>query len=211
MRPLADRQRAFGAAILDATRPVPPGLVGPDGEQSPRRFAVYRNNVIAGLIETLSDAYPVVHRLVGEEFFRAMAALYVSKNPPRSPILLDYGAGFPAFLDNFEPVASLPYIADVARIERAWVEAYHAAEAEGRDPAELAEVAAEAFGDLCFTLHPSLGIVCSKLPVLTIWRTNLPGETAVPVDLSAGGEDVLIVRPDAGTDPAPAASANPAH
>jgi len=197
MQSLADRQRAFGAAILDATHPVPPGLVGPDGEESARRFAVYRNNVIAGLIETLRDAYPVVYRLVGEEFFRAMAALYASKDPPRSPILLDYGSGFSAFLDRFEPVAALPYIGDVARIERAWVEAYHSPEAEGRDPTELAHIAPDSFSGLCFTLHPSLRVVRSSLPALTIWRTNLPGESAIPVDLSAGGEDALIVRPDA--------------
>ena len=75
MAQLADRQREFGAAILDARRPPPRGLVGPDGAPSARRFAVYRNNVVVGLIETLKDAYPVVHRLVGAEFFRAMTAL----------------------------------------------------------------------------------------------------------------------------------------
>ena len=117
---LAERQRGFAAAILDPARPMPDGLVGPDGEPGPKRFAVYRNNVVVGLTETLKDAFPAVHRIVGADFFRAMARAYVMVEPPRSPILLDYGAGFPDFIRQFEPAAVLPYLADVARIERAW-------------------------------------------------------------------------------------------
>ena len=60
---------------------------------SSRRFAVYRNNVIVGLTQTLKDAYPAVHRIVGSEFFQALARAYVVGDLPRSPMLFDYGAG----------------------------------------------------------------------------------------------------------------------
>ena len=143
MLPLAERQRDFAAALRDAARPMPEGLVGPDGEPSPKRFAVYRNNVVIGLTETLKDAFPAVHRIVGTEFFQAMARAYVVLEPPRSPILLDYGAGFPDFIGEFEPAAGLPYLADVAHIERAWTESYHAPEASPIDPAALATVPPE--------------------------------------------------------------------
>src|SRR5579872_1467679 len=99
--PLAERQRGFAAALLDAALPAPAGLVGPDGEPSAKRFAVYRNNVVVGLIEALKDAYPAVRRIVGEDFFRAMARAYAVREPPASPILLVYGAGFPDFIGGF--------------------------------------------------------------------------------------------------------------
>ena len=67
----ADRQREFAAALLDPERPTPSGIIGPDGDVCPRRFAVYRNNVVVGLTEILKAAYPAVRRLVGEEFFDA--------------------------------------------------------------------------------------------------------------------------------------------
>ena len=193
----AERLQGFGAAILNAHLPTPEGLVGPDGLPSPRRFAVYRNNVIAGLIDALKAAYPVIHRLVGEDFFRAMAAFYASREPPDSPILLTYGAGFPDFLAAFPPVAHLPYLPDVARIERAWVEAYHAAEAPCLDSAELAAIAPENFGQTRLRLHPSLRVITSRFPALTIWQRNLPGATLSPVDLDAGGQAVMLLRPDA--------------
>src|SRR6516165_11874225 len=90
MPQLAERQRGFASALLDPELPVPTGLVGPDGEPDPKRFAVYRNNVVVSLIEALEDAFPAVRRIVGADFFRAMARAHVMEEPPCSPILLDY-------------------------------------------------------------------------------------------------------------------------
>lgn len=194
MRQLAERQRGFAAALLDAALPVPFGLVGPDQEPSPKRFAVYRNNVVVGLTETLKAAFPAVHRIVGAEFFQAMARSYVVAEPPTSPILLDYGAGFPEFIREFQPAAVLPYLADVARIERAWTEAYHAPEASPIDPTALAALAPEEFPAVRFQLHPSTRLVRSQFPALTIWQMNIGDGVPAPVDLAAGGEDVLVVR-----------------
>ena len=165
---LAERQRNFGAALLDPTRRVPPGLVGPDGEPSARRFSVYRNNVVAGLIETLTAAFPAVHRIVGADFFRAMAGAYAVAEPPLSPILLEYGAGFADFISGFEPASRLPYLPDVARIERAWTEAYHAPDASPLEAADLMAVDPDRFGAIRLSVHPSLRIVRSQLPALTI-------------------------------------------
>ena len=191
---LADRQRSFGAAILDNRLPAPAGLVGPDGQPSPRRFAVYRNNVMVGLIDALSDAFPTVRRLVGDDFFRAMAGFYARTDPPASPILLAYGAGFPAFLQIFPPVAHLPYLADVARIERDWVEAYHAAEASPADVAPLLHLTPAALGAQRFVFHASLRLIRSAYPAQTIWAMNQPGQTPVPVDLNIP-EDTMVLRP----------------
>ena len=70
-----------------------------------RRFGVYRNNVYSSLIDVLQARFPVVSRLVGEEFFRAMARVYVEQEPPRSAVLLRYGASFPDFVASFAPAA----------------------------------------------------------------------------------------------------------
>lgn len=194
-RSLHDDQFEFAAAILNPDWPVPPGLVGPDGEPSARRFAVYRNNVIVGLCETLKAAFPVVRRLVGDQFFSAMARIHVSREPPSSPIMLDYGGGFPDFIGTFEPAAGLPYLRDVARLERAWVEAYHSAEGQPLDWAAFSKLAPEQLAGLRFTFHPSVRLVRSTFPVLAIWEANIGDGMLHGIDLAAGGEDVLIVRP----------------
>jgi hypothetical protein len=197
VRPLAEVQQAFAAALRDPQRPIPRGCVDPDGNTDAKRFAVYRNNVASSLIDCLAEGYPAVRRLLGEEYFRETARMYAAQNLPRSPVMLEYGDGFPVFLEQFEPLAELPYLADVARIERAWLEAYHAAEAAPLDPAALAEVPADRAGDLCLTLHPSVRLVRSPFPALSIWHTNIADAEVQPIDLEALGEDVLVARPQA--------------
>lgn len=197
MHGFADRQADFAHAILDPHKPAPAGLVGPDGRPSEKRFAVYRNNVVVGLIETLKAAYPVVHRLVGEEFFMAMARLYAMAEPPLSPIMLDYGASFPAFIAGFQPAAVLAYLPDVAHLERAWVESYHASEASPLPPSALAHVPSRDVPALRLNLHPSVHIVRSAFPIVDIWEVNIGGDEVKTIHLEAGGDDALVARPEA--------------
>lgn len=197
MRPLAERQGSFAAALLDPRRSMPAECIDPSGGTDARRFDIYRNNVASSLIEALEAAYPVVRRLLGEEYFRAVAGLHALQDPPRSPIMLHYGKGFPEFLARFEPLSSHPYLADVARIERAWIEAYHAAEAEPFRPEGFASIPAQRVVDLRFTLHPSLRLVRSAFPALTIWQTNRLEQSPSPIDLDSGAQDTLIARPAA--------------
>jgi len=192
---LRERQRNFAAALLDPDMPVPPGLVGPDREPSEKRFNVYRNNVVAGLVEAMKAAFPAVCRIVGNEFFAAMARVYVGLEPPRSPVMLDYGGTFPDFIRTFEPAKSVTYLSDVARLECAWVEAYHAAEAPSADPALLATIDSRSLPQMGFTLHPSARVVRSSFPAVQIWLMNIDGGVPAAIDISSGGESALVVRP----------------
>jgi hypothetical protein len=109
-------------------------------------------------------------------------------------VLLDYGATFADFIERFEPAGPLPYLADVARIERAWREAYHARDAVPLTAADLAGVAEAEVPSLVMTLHPSLRLLASRHPARTIWTMNAGEGEIGEVDLSRS-EDTLIVRP----------------
>ena len=193
---MVDRLQAFGAALLNPDLPVPAGVVGPDGRPSALRFAVYRNNVVVSLVDALAAGYPAVMRLVGEQFFRAMARIYAVQHPPHSPIMLQYGEGFAEFVAAFAPARSVPYLADVGRLERAWSEAYHAAEARPATLQDLARIPAEEFGRVHLELHPSLRLVSSSFPAVTIWKMNIAGGVPAPVDLSVA-QHCLLIRPRA--------------
>lgn len=192
-----DLEGAFAGALLDPQRAIPAGVVDPEGAPCGRRFGVYRNNVTVGLSGALAESFPAVRQLVGDEFFRSMAISYARAEPPRSPIMTTYGSGFPDFVARFEPAASLPYLADVARIEQAWVEAYHAADAEPLDPAAFAALPPEALPHLRLRLHPSIRIVRSRYAALSIWRYNTEADGADALDDVAQAEDALILRPEA--------------
>ncbi len=105
-----------------ATSPRLP--VSTDPHTVARRFAVYRNNVTVSLVDALAAIYPTLQNLVGEDFFRAMANDYVRDNLPTSPLMFTYGASFPTFVESFGPARDLPFLPDVARVERAWLDAF---------------------------------------------------------------------------------------
>ena len=115
---------AFAPALLDPLRPAPEIVTGPNDKGPGKRYDVYRNNVTVSLIDALAAIYPAVQRITGTDFFRAMARFHVRQTPPISPLLFDYGRDFPAFIAQYEHAQMMPWLADVARIERAWLDAY---------------------------------------------------------------------------------------
>jgi hypothetical protein len=193
MTRFAELQCTFASAVLDSRAAVPSHVTGKSDGAPARRFAVYRNNVYASLIEVLAGRFPVVARLVGEDFFRAMARAYVEQEPPRSAVLIRYGSSFPAFVAGFAPAAPVPYLADVASLEWAWHRAYHAEDAEPLPLANLARVAEHA-EDAVLVLHPSLGVVRSLYPIVSIFELNTQDQDVPPTRLEAA-EDALVLRP----------------
>ena len=133
-------QRDFSRALLDANLPVPDGIVGPDGQPSKKRFGVYRNNVVVSLIEALELGYPTVQKIIGNEYFGALAKVYVCDHPPETPMMFKYSEGFPDFLQGFDPLAHLKYLPDVARLERARRQSYHSADSAADGAAKLSAI-----------------------------------------------------------------------
>ncbi len=187
MRAHPDFVANFDAALRGS--PVPAGLVARDPAEIERRFAVYRNNVAVSLTEALASRFPVVRRLVGEAFFSAMARLHAETDRPKSPVLTEWGAGFAAFLEGFPPLAAYPYLGDVARIEFARGQAFHAADASPVNPARLVGADPDR---VRLVLHPSVTLLYLAHPAVSIWARNQPGAKAVP--LPTGPETALILR-----------------
>jgi len=180
-------------ALLDPLEPVPHHIADSGGSAA-RRFAVHRNNVVVGLIRALQARFPVVEKIVGDEFFAAMARVFVAKSPPRNPILTTYGDEFADFIAAFEPARELGYLADVARLEAARTRSYHAADSAPVDPSRFAALDPNTVGDIRVCLHPSAELVWSSHPIVTIWAMN-SGEQQLGTIEDWRGEDALVVRP----------------
>jgi hypothetical protein len=186
---------AFASALINPERATPAVVSGPKGKVAAKRYNVYRNNVTVSLIDALAAVYPAVQRITGVDFFRAMARSHIRATPPCSPLLSEYGRDFPAFIERYEYASSMPWLADAARIERAWLDAYHAADAEPLPPAALAAVPQEKLADLDFIAHPATRIVRSRFSAVTIVANNRGNEPVGRIDASIP-EDALITRPD---------------
>lgn len=196
-------QTSFRDALLDAGKPAPDGLTDGRGRPAGRRFDVYRNNVAASLTEALEESFPAIQKLLGEENFGNIAGLYVREHPPRSPLMMAFGETFAEFLAAFPPLAHLPYLADVARLEHALRESYHAADATPIEPNDLARVPQDALADLRLTLAPAVRVLRSEFPVHAIWAYNMVPDSPKPDPVA---QSVLITRPEFDPTPKPISS-----
>lgn len=119
-------------------------------------FGVYRNTVLKGCIDALCDNFPAVERLVGSDWLRAAAAIHAHETPPGDARLVFYGEHFADFLAAFEPARELPYLADVARLDRRWIEAFAAPQEAILDLTRLAGMTASDLADGCLRPRASV-------------------------------------------------------
>jgi hypothetical protein len=181
---LAVLQREFLRELLDASGELAPGL------------EIYRRGMRANHTGALAATYPVVKRLVGDAFFAEAARRYGEAHASTSGNLDDYGGDFPAFIAAYPHAASLPYLADVARLEWACHECGQAPDVAPFDFAGLAQVAPQAHGDLRFSLHPSVRLVASGHPIVSIHAANAPHRDGTPA--RAQGAELALVHRDEG-------------
>jgi hypothetical protein len=191
---LRETQVSLATSLLagdaTATAQIRAGKLAPT-----RRLEIYRHNVFANLRGVLKDIYPVILAIVGDDFFQHAADQFIEAYPSRSGDLNQFGSEWAAFLSAYPHAAELPYLADVARLEWAWHEAFHAGDAAPLDLARLAAIPESEHGALCMVLHPSIRLLNSEFPVARIWEVNQPTFTEeIKVDWDAPPEWLLIRR-----------------
>jgi len=204
---LQEQQRAFAAALFDGATDSLAALVRDDGIDPHDRLGLYRHTFQENFRQALAIGFPVVLRLVGEDYFRGLAIDYQAVAPSGSGDLHHAGAGFAQFLRARHAATPYAYLADVAALEWAHGEVLIAA-----DPPplplvleRLAAWPAERHAELRFQALPSGRLLHSEFPVLRIWLANqdpLTDEaTDEVIDLAAGADRLLVCRgPDGGVE-----------
>ena len=188
MNAVGVRQRAFLAAIRGRDR-------------LPAPLAQYREQAFAGWHAALADAFPVVARLVGPAFFAEAARAYAEAHPSSSGDLHAYGTHFAGFLSTYAHAASLPWLADMARLEWALHRAQFAADAPAFDAASLAAVGPGRQGEVVLVVHPAVTLLRSEWPLVAWWEANQPGRDGTPADGAAPSAAVLVARGEAAPRP----------
>jgi len=197
MNTLREQQRSFAQFIVNGEdggdTPETPVL-----KQSPssqfkdiQRLQIYRNNFVISLREALAGVYPVIHKLVGEAFFHHVAREYIQHHPSCTGNLHDFGDKFADFLQAFPGLEALPYLPDVARLEWAYHQVFHATEGEMLNLSALDE---KQMASLTFELSSHCVWLSSDYPVLRIWQANQDGQEGTTVSLDEGGVRYVVLR-----------------
>ncbi|MGQ0581713.1 MAG: HvfC/BufC family peptide modification chaperone [Reyranella sp.] len=191
---LRDLQAAFADHIIGGDRADLVAEVVGDSMSPEARLRIHRHHVADSLGSALAATFATVHALVGEAFFRSMAQRFIGQMLPVQPVLAEYGAGFPAFVAGYESARSLPYLADVARLDGALNVAFHGPAGRRLAAADLAGIAAERLPSLSLALPEGATLIGSRYPLDRIWRVSQPGASTDPVGLGDGRADLLVLR-----------------
>lgn len=208
MPTLHELQSVFAAALLDETIEPALALIA-RGEHGPNAgIDVYRNNVRIGFAKVLALEFPVINRLVGEDYFQQLAWEFQRAHPSRSGDLHNIGGPFPGYLDIRFAASQYGYLGDVARIEWARECISIMADDSVLSIAALQDVEPERYADLRLERRRDSELLASDFPVATIWQSNQPDSPAdQTIDLGAGGENVLVLRTSGGIELLPLSNA----
>jgi hypothetical protein len=170
MNGLATNQEHLAVALFDPLAGVPAAVAAVDLRM---RADFHHAGIGAFLVRALAARYPVVRRLIGDDSFLGVARRFVAMQPPRLPIHQHFGETFPLYLRSLGAAASFEYVADIAELEAARARAYHSADARPLNARAL--LSSVPFNQYGLVLHPSVGLVTSRFPIVTIWWANQTG------------------------------------
>lgn len=193
MSPPIEFQHDMSLALKNSGAPCPKQVTQQTADRQSRRFDIYRNNRMVSLIDNLKATYPSVCKLVGDEYFSAVAREYIKHHPPVGPVMAEYGDKLGLFIKASPNADKIPYIADVAALEWARLQAYHAQDSQALPADTLTTFSPDDYGLLCFTRHPSLSLLSSQWAVGSLWSAIQLANTPT-IDLNRP-ENVVIVRP----------------
>jgi hypothetical protein len=197
MPSLAETQARFARALLAPHGGDGGDLVAGDGLAPAARLAIYRHHHVTSLTAALRATFPVVHRLVGDGFFRYVAHEFIAAHPPAQPCLFAYGEALATFLEAFPACRDVPYVGGVARLEWLMNRAAHADDATPLDLDALRSLDPGDLDSLTLRFDPSLALLTSPWPVDEIWRANQPdADPDATVDARTGPVMLEIRRID---------------
>lgn len=190
------QQRAFAVNVFDNEKGLSElcALKKTDDSRfsDVQRFQIYHNNIYIGLREALAAVYPVINKLVGDEFFHHVAREYSYQHPSSSGNLHAFGEAFPEYLDGFPGTENLTYLPDMARLEWAYHRVFHTQEDAVLNIQKLSSLDEIDSNRLRFQVSNSCCLLSSAYPILKIWQMNQESSVSEEVSLDEGGVQLVV-------------------
>jgi len=184
---------AFSEALAGNDHALEPWWV--DGSQGLAGLTIYRNTVYKGLADAIAASFPSVLKVVGPDWMREAAVIFARSHLPENPILINYGASFPDWLRLFEPAHDMPYLADLARLDRLWTESHLAEDSAPLDAQILTKVAPETLAGLTLHLIASARLVRFQSSIHDLWKALRCPDRSEDLELDDRPQSVLVWRP----------------
>ncbi len=155
----------LGAGGLDAI------VLGDDRLSSEARVDIYANMYFYRILDALKEDFPATLAVLGDENFHNLVTGYILEYPPTDPSITHSGSHLADYLRDHPMREDAPFIADLAKLERATVEVFLGPDAAQLDPDALRAVAVEDWPAMKLKLHPSAQILALDWRVSDLLHT----------------------------------------
>lgn len=160
------------------------------------RMAVYSGGYTARIHESLMETYGAVKHVMGEASFLRVAENYAEARSSAGYNLSDAGKDLESFFEKTDWKKNLPFLPDLARLERLVAESFHAFAGKNFDPSILAGFDEDQWNQLRLQFQPFVKIVGSQWPILDIWNARKTPLKEMNIPLIGRPQNVLIYRRD---------------
>ncbi|HEY0594184.1 DNA-binding domain-containing protein [Sphingopyxis sp.] len=177
---MRDAQAAIAITLLHGPDHLPAGMFAGDTAAVLRGLRVHANTISHARLVALEESFPRTRDYLGEAEFNRQSRAFVEEGGSQGRSLTDIGAAFPEWFAD-------PLAADLARVERAWLESYHAEDAPVLALPDLAGLGEAGLLDLRVKRHPGVRVVALASPAAPLIDAALAPDTTA----------LLVTRPDA--------------
>jgi hypothetical protein len=150
---------------------LPPGgldklIAGDDRMTAAERVEIYATGYFYRILEVLKEDFPATLAVVGADNFHNLVTGYLIDYPPTQPSIYFAGKSFAPFLATHPLRERWPFLSDLATLERATFESFHAADAPALDGDLMRTIPAVAWPALKLRTHPATRLMASA------WRID---------------------------------------
>lgn len=158
------------------------------------RWQIYQNGYFLRIHDALSQEFSAVQRVLGDEAFAALTTRYLAVHPPRHFDLAQVGERLPLFLQHDRLAVDLPFLPDLAQLERNVAESFVAADLPELDWSSAYSLGAQRLAQLALKLHPATRVIQSDWPLLDLWLTREERDDAIDIDLALKPRTFVVHR-----------------
>lgn len=136
------------------------------------RLGVYANMYFWRLIDILAGHFEVLQETLGHDLFFNLSRAYLIAHPSGRPTLYELGAKFVEFTAVQEDIEleNREFCVELARLEDAIDQIFHAQQSTTLDVEELVKIPAESWGEARFECVKALQLHAFDYPVNRYWQ-----------------------------------------
>jgi hypothetical protein len=149
---------------------------GGRGPRANQKINIYANAYFYRLLECLREEFPATLAVIGADDFAELARDYLVWGPPTEPSLFYAGRYLADCLCHHSLTRRWPFIAELARLERATLETFHAPDAPTLTDDAMRGIPPEQWPTIELRAHPAVEIFHGEWRVSEVLRAVESGE-----------------------------------